>query len=416
MIGKIAGLFRKLVAARVRRAERAACAVSNEIRSTSGTLKDVVQSEPATDLVVGQGLGAGGARFEVSERVRPGSMDPVLAERICQEFRLGTLSKDPEQVSGSHANEAWRMDTDRNTYIVKHFIPSPTDTIPPVPRLRSGFRLLEKPIADRGPSRLWRVPTPVPVPGESECLKQIDGKYFRVHEWLDGSRLERLPHTMERSETVGRVVAGIHRMAPVGEVIPNKLPFTEARWLELADRIHSRAPEAATRLRSEAALLSRVHRLTYQPIPPGAALFSHGDLGPWNMMECADGSIAVYDWDRPDNVNSVYELISAVGSSTTTEQNFVDPDLLLAGIKGYVEASGTRLPAEPAIFGRWVNGQAEWVEHHTEPHRFDDEPDKFNAEVCLQKVERAVNLFGSIERGQQAWLAELASIIEAAPG
>ncbi|MET8801043.1 phosphotransferase [Nocardia sp. NPDC004568] len=339
-----------------------------------------------------------------------------MADQVCRNFELGKLTRDPERALGGHANVAWRFDTDRGSFFVKDFKCDDADLEGSIPRLERGFRELEQPLAQRGPASGVKVPTPVPVPGENRAISEIDGKYFRVHEWVDARPLTQVPLTPEVSERVGRTLAGIHRVAPAGEVKPNNLPFTEDRWHAIADRVQPRAPEAAGLIHENASLLSRVHHATYQPTPPGPVVFTHGDLQhPGNMLKLDDGSIAIIDWDRADNIAASYEAVEAAGGLAVTKDNVVNQKRFLAGIRGYIDGGGYPIPPQREIFGNWVDKWARWAEHHTELFRFDDEPHKFNSESCRSTVQRTINLFESIERGHRSWLDEIQGLNSNAP-
>ncbi|WP_280453780.1 phosphotransferase [Nocardia brasiliensis] len=335
-------------------------------------------------------------------------MDPRSAERVCENFGLGRLVRAPERAAGGHANVAWRFDTDGGTFFVKDFRPDDADPTGSVPRLERGFRELELPISELGPTSGVTVPRPIPVRGQACAISEIDGKFYRVHEWLDGRPLTRVPLTPEISERVGRTLSGIHRVAPTGDVKLNNPPFSEDRWHAIADRVRPRAPEAASLIDNNAALLSRVHNATYNPTPLGSVLVTHGDLQhPGNMLRLDDGSIAIVDWDRPDNIAASYEAVEVAGGLAVNKDNFVNEKRFIAGIRGYIDGGGYPIQASPYIFGNRVDKWARWAEHHTEVHRFDDEPLKFNSETCKSTVQRAINLFESIEGGHRGWIEKI---------
>ena len=223
-----------------------------------------------------------------------------------------------------------------------------------------------------------------------------------------------VPITPEIARRMGAIVAGIHRAAPDSQTTKlNDPPFTEQRWHDIANRIQDRVPAAAALLHENASLLAGVHDLTYHPAPPGNRKFSHGDLDhPGNVMLCGDGELAVYDWDRPADVTAEYELIGVAGGLARNPDNDVSEELLLAGIDGYFGAGGAPIPVEPWIFGLTVDNWAKWAEHHTVLHRFDEEPHKFNPPTCVRTIERAINLFRTIERKHEGWLGKIRELNE----
>lgn len=244
-------------------------------------------------------------------------------ERVLARFGLGPPVAGPVRVAGGLSNELWRVQTARGVFAVKRMV---------VNAGRPGFAgAVEAAFAVE--RRAWRagVPMPEPVAVAGRALAEVDGSLFRVHHWVPGR-----PGVGSAREAAV-LAAGIHAAG-------------RARWEEVS------APPwlGDGRDAAVAGLARRVARR------PGRLLVvdSHGDLDRKNTLRTGGGVLMALDWDAAGPVSAVQEAVSVALDWSDGEVGvFAD------ALRAYTESSGLVLPAQPWVFGGWVDAQGGWLDH-----------------------------------------------------
>jgi Ser/Thr protein kinase RdoA (MazF antagonist) len=223
-----------------------------------------------------------------------GSITPGWASVIAAQFSLGSdpvLSDAP--VARGEQGQVWSLLTSGGRWAVKEAFRPITE---PDIRYAAGFQAA---------AREAGVPTPRAVPDRTgNFIATLGSTQVRVSEWVD-----LLPPDIRLDPaTVGRIVAGIHKVAfPVNA--PLDPWFTEPvgrdRWCQLGQELraaHAPFAEQFAELSVEFAALDEWVR------PPGVVQTCHRDLWADNLLPTAAGGVCVIDWEDCGPADPNYEL------------------------------------------------------------------------------------------------------------
>jgi Ser/Thr protein kinase RdoA (MazF antagonist) len=254
-------------------------------------------------------------------------------------------------VGGGLSNELWRVTSGADVFAVKVMRVN-AETPEFADNVEAAF-LVEQAAFDSG------VPCPRPLPARGGgCLARIDGRWVRVHQWVDGGPVEPGQHFRDAA----RLLAAIHA---VGEPVEDELEdeaWDEASWSGLADT-DGLPRDLAADLLHAAPALADLEAVTAAPGLLVPHVLSHGDLDPKNTL-IVDGTLMAIDWDAAGSQPSAREAVTVALDWTTT------PDGFRETLRSYSAAGGAVPPAQPWVFGGWVSAIGGWlvynVSHHAE--------------------------------------------------
>jgi len=223
-----------------------------------------------------------------------GSMTPQWASDIAGRFALGgdaVLSDAP--VARGEQGQVWLLHTSSGRWAVKEaFRPIAESDI----RYAADFQAAARKVG---------VPTPRAIPDlTGNLIANLGTAQIRVNEWVDLLR----PDINMDPATVGRTVAGIHRVRLAGNT-PLDPWFTEPvgrdRWNEIGRELDAAgAPFAGqfAEMRDEFAAMDEWVQ------PPGVVQTCHRDLWADNLLPTAAGGVCVIDWEDCGPADPTYEL------------------------------------------------------------------------------------------------------------
>jgi Ser/Thr protein kinase RdoA (MazF antagonist) len=218
----------------------------------------------------------------------------VDAAELARRFGLGTarrLSDGP--VARGRQGGVWRLETTDGDFAVK----VPFD-VGPDEEVRRSTELQEE---------AWAagVPTPrVRRTTDGQVLARVSGVPVRVYGWVDLLP----PDRRLDPAVVGRVVAGMHRVAPPTADVPEAWyaePVGAQRWDALIERLLAAGAPFAGRL---AELRDELVALDSWVQPPAALWTCHRDLWADNLLPTADGGACVIDWENSGPADLDQEL------------------------------------------------------------------------------------------------------------
>jgi Ser/Thr protein kinase RdoA (MazF antagonist) len=223
-----------------------------------------------------------------------GSMTPRWASVIADRFALGSdavLSDAP--VARGEQGQVWLLRTSGGRWAVKEAFRPIAE---PAVRYAADFQA-----AARGAG----VPTPRAMADlNGNLIANLGSAQVRVSEWVDllGPDLNLDP------ATVGRVVAGIHRVrftvnAPLEEWFTE--PVGRDRWHELGRELRAAGAPFADQF---AAMRDEFAAMDEWVQPPGVVQTCHRDLWADNLLATADGGVCVIDFEDCGPADPNHEL------------------------------------------------------------------------------------------------------------
>jgi Ser/Thr protein kinase RdoA (MazF antagonist) len=213
-----------------------------------------------------------------------GSMTPAWAPVIAAQFSLGSdpvLSDAP--VARGEQGQVWLLQTSSGRWAVKEAFRPITE---PDIRYAAGFQTA---------AREAGVPTPRLVPDRTgNLIAHLGSAQVRVSEWVDLLR----PDIYLDPATVGRIVAGIHRVefavnAPLDPWFAE--PVGRDRWNQLGRELREAGAPFAEQF---AAMSDEFAAMDEWVQPPGVVQTCHRDLWADNLRPTASGGMCVIDWEN----------------------------------------------------------------------------------------------------------------------
>lgn len=200
------------------------------------------------------------------------------------------------------------------------------------------------------------VPCPEPkATPEGRALLRVDGHWLRAHRWHEGT----VPDPAENLSAAGVLLARIHRAGEVVKRSPEDEFMGIRRWTALA-RLTGLPGHVSDQLRRAAPDLARLESRTLASRGLLTAFVdSHGDLDPKNTL-LAGGRLLAVDWDAAGPRSFAREAVSLGLDWSDDVTGF------RRTLAAYAESSGERIPAEPWVFGGWVEALSGWLVYNAE--------------------------------------------------
>jgi Ser/Thr protein kinase RdoA (MazF antagonist) len=233
----------------------------------------------------------------------------LTAAMVVGAFDLGEPARALTEVSGSAVNRTWRLDTFGGSYFVKHYdrpldMPTWSDWI----RYVQGSWEIERAALDAG----LPVAVPILAPGAAWPWIDLDvdgdPATVRIHRWVPGT-LRRDPVSPAMATQLGGLLGRIHQLLPTMSEW-RRPPTWPEDWSHVAPR--GERPlwpwnrtflDALPLLERASALCSVAAR---EPLP---LVRTHRDLHSHNVIERADGTAVIVDWDAASTQRADWELV-----------------------------------------------------------------------------------------------------------
>jgi Ser/Thr protein kinase RdoA (MazF antagonist) len=253
---------------------------------------------------------------------------------VAMAFGLGEPTRELVHFRRGDA-DTWRLDTSTGSYFVKGYF-----SIDMIDELAGAMRFER-----RARAAGIDMPEPVmPIDPLRDWLTRIDDRLFRVYRWI-----EHRPYDADVSTWLGRTMACVHRLQPVGAVgLPDwwrpaiQSPETWEGWFAHArDRD---VPWAGLCADSLPYILAATERITELFDIAPDIVTTHGDFKPHNIVMSDAGPVLV-DWDsvRTDSAALEAGRVAYIFSAGNPEQ-------LNKILTSYAEAGGQLAWAGPDLF------------------------------------------------------------------
>jgi Ser/Thr protein kinase RdoA (MazF antagonist) len=255
-------------------------------------------------------------------------------------FALGRPVGDPVPYTHS-SGPTWSLHTTTGRYLVKA-VRGPVGTA----------MAFERRAAEAGLALPRPVPPATPAPG-LPLAAEVEGLgVVRVYEWVDGR-----PLTPDDDVTgwLGATLARLHRIQPLDAFAAAPEWYglhPPARWREWLAAGEERglawAAVLRRRLDDVAATTAWIGAAV---VRSGAAVFTHRDVEPWNVLVTARGPVLV-DWDTAGPDSAGLEAGHAAFAFAGLDHRPVDPRAVRRTLDAYRAHGGGPLPADGDLFAR----------------------------------------------------------------
>lgn len=226
---------------------------------------------------------------------------------LMEYLELGTVAKEPEQVTGGLLHKMYRVCTKKGTYAVKVLNPE----------------IMKRPTALRNTVHSERIAgafqTRIPVVAALEFhgkqIQEWNGAYYMVFDWQEGISVFPPAITSEHCRAIGDILGKMHSAnLEIEGVIPEQEGTMLFPWDKYKDLLQEQEQEAWVKRYLEALSDIRIwNRMAYdaQETLDKTLVLSHRDLDPKNVM-WNDGQPWIIDWEAAGYVNPYQELLEVL--------------------------------------------------------------------------------------------------------
>ena len=279
-----------------------------------------------------------------------------IIKKLMRQCGLGDVTANIEPVSGGFMHRMYKVQTESGTYAVKHLNPE----IMKRPDVLSNYKRaeqLEKRLADSG------IPIVPSLELNGRKLQELDGGFFYIFKWHDGSITDRNDITAEMCFEAGGILGRIHSIEP-REAEAQPAPESRIDWHAYARRAAETDPETAAALEANIPLLEAAGRELDRAAAalPGICCISDEDMDPKNVM-WLNGEPVVIDLECLDYGNPASHALQLALQWAGVTTCSLDPGKLSAFMRGYLEAydNGFRGYRDiPGIAYTWLD----WLEYN----------------------------------------------------
>ncbi|MFP5321505.1 MAG: phosphotransferase family protein [Acidimicrobiia bacterium] len=260
-------------------------------------------------------------------------------------------------VAGAWTNRVFRLVAGGEAYAVKE-VRNPWDLPEWFDRIDEAWRLEQATIAAGVPA-----PAPVPNPRTSGWRADVDGGAgepvpVRVHRWVDGDVVPRVPTSEAIARWCGEVLAAIHALAmqPLRpEVFPAPDASSAQRWPALVEALEA-ADVAWVDLAHRATPSIEVIAELQRAVADEPTRMGHRDIDQKNLLLTATGPV-LCDWDVAGPEHPRVELVDVAVSMARWER----PEVARAVLDGYRGAGGDVGPITAADLAPTLRSALDWV-------------------------------------------------------
>lgn len=282
-------------------------------------------------------------------------MDQEFFTKICAELHLGESRMPAAAVSGGYMHKMYRLVTTKGIYAVKLLNPS-------VMQRSDVFKNLH--LAEELEETLSQAKIPI-IPANiynGEKMQCLENQYYYVFDWLDGNSLLDRAIRPRHCETMGSILARIHKI-PCKATAP-QAESPQVDWDFYISACESDCPHIAKKLRTHRELLyNRMARgsIAIQNLPQKTCI-SNGDMDSKNVLWQA-GKPHLIDLESLSYGNPYTELFQLALCWGGYETCHLRLNRLEAFLKGYQSVYGTLEADWEALYDSNI-GSLLWLEYN----------------------------------------------------
>ena len=125
-------------------------------------------------------------------------------DKLCETFYLGEIISEPKQISGGHLHKMFAVETVSGKYAVKALNPQVMLRSAAMPDIINGEQTAQ--IAAK------TIPAAYAKKFSGDYIIEIDGQFYLVFDWIDGSPIYSERINVYHCKTMGKILAELHQI------------------------------------------------------------------------------------------------------------------------------------------------------------------------------------------------------------
>ncbi len=315
----------------------------------------------------------------------------VLVQRILEELKLGTLTAQPQRVTGGYMHKMYCLETTTGKYAVKLLNPS----IMKRPDVFQNYQRAERLEQVLQENNIPIVPAMEMNGNKMQC---IDHQYFYIFPWIEGRALRWNEIRREHCEIAGAILAKIHKIEQSEKpLIRNDICIDWNTYINLAFERGSEIADILHRNRELLYLGQNEFNMSLKNIP-SVTCICDGDMDCKNVL-WVNGRPVIIDLECLDYGNPFMEMFQLALSWSGGVLCNIDYEFLKTFIAAYEQEYGGIHVDLKALYG-FGFGWLEWLEYNIKRALMieseNEEERKLGIEQVLQTVDR-IRYYASIK-------------------
>lgn len=250
---------------------------------------------------------------------------------ICQVSQLGELMKNPVQVTGGLMHKMFKIETDQGKFAIKWLNPYIMERSD---ALQNFIRSEE--IASLASRQIPALPA---LRVSAQSIQQVDGQYFLIFDWVEGTSLKQYEITAKHSYEIGVILGKIHQMNFSRQLSSQDTCMEEVNRLDWEGYIALGIEKQAGWLQMLVDLKDILIDLNEAAVRASNSLsselvFSHRDLDSKNVLWNSIGP-TIIDWESAGSIHPMQDLVETMIYWSRDEQGKDNQKRFNAFLDGY---------------------------------------------------------------------------------
>ena len=276
--------------------------------------------------------------------------------KLVNNLDLGEIVEEPSRVMGGLLNRMYKITTTKGKYAIKHLNPE----VMKRPTAKKNHILAEKVANIAKNSGIDCLPAKI---FNNNALQELEGNYFFVYNWFEGSAIKDTEITLEHVKKVATLLAKLHNIDYKDLINEFKLDTSneEVNWDFYIEKVENKEiKELLINKKEYLTALDKKATIAREELK-NIQVISHRDLDLPNILWDKNNNPVIIDWESSSLVNPQEELIETSWDWSGGQDHF-DKDKFLCFINTYKEINNIT-SIDKAISANFKN-KAGWLEYN----------------------------------------------------
>ena len=251
--------------------------------------------------------------------------------KLVNNLDLGEIVEEPSRVMGGLLNRMYKITTTKGKYAIKHLNPE----VMKRPTAKKNHILAEKVANIAKNSGIDCLPAKI---FNNNALQELEGNYFFVYNWFEGSAIKDTEITLEHVKKVATLLAKLHNIDYKDLKNEFKLDTSneEVNWDFYIEKVeNNEIKELLINKKEYLTALDKKATIAREELK-NIQVISHRDLDLPNILWDKNNNPVIIDWESSSLVNPQEELIETAWDWSGGQDHF-DKEKLIYFINTYKE-------------------------------------------------------------------------------
>ncbi len=281
-----------------------------------------------------------------------------LLKNFCLAYGLGSVTKEPEAVTGGLMHQMFRVITEKGSYAIKVLNPDI------MKRPEALQNMINSEIVSHALENT--IPLIAAKEFEGKHIQSFEEYFFLVFDWIDAHSIYAPDITEVHCKQMGEILGRVHAAnISIDSIQPSHDFRDPIDWYQLVQKANESNSEIYPLLKEHLTDLIRWDTNVVKGLPEVSKVqvISHRDLDPKNVLWQGTKAILI-DWESAGYVNPYQELLEVLNYWISDESGTYDHSLFEALFRSYSAYMDTKGICWDAILDCSYDGMLGWIEYN----------------------------------------------------